>query len=82
MGPRRMPLRSPDSRWSEAFAGCCARATTGHTAAPPSRVMNSRRLMPDMGVPPASALPVYRTLSLLQRGRKVLGPELKCSESG
>jgi hypothetical protein len=27
-------------------AGCCARATTGHaTAAPPSSVMNSRRLM-------------------------------------
>src|SRR5262245_47547258 len=26
------------------FAGCCARAASGHTAAPPSIVMNSRRL--------------------------------------
>jgi len=50
-------------------------------AAPPIRVMNSRRLTPDIGVPPASALPVYRTLNLQQRGRKVLGPDLKCSES-
>jgi hypothetical protein len=29
------------------IAGCCTRATTGHAAAaPPSSVMNSRRLMP------------------------------------
>jgi hypothetical protein len=26
-------------------AGCCARAASGHAAAPPSSVMNSRRLM-------------------------------------
>jgi hypothetical protein len=25
------------------FAGCCARAASGHAAAPPSNVMNSRR---------------------------------------
>jgi hypothetical protein len=25
------------------IAGCCARATSGHVAAPPSSVMNSRR---------------------------------------
>ena len=25
--------------------GCCARAASGHAAAPPSSVMNSRRLM-------------------------------------
>jgi hypothetical protein len=27
------------------MAGCCARAATGHAAAPPRSVMNSRRLM-------------------------------------
>src|SRR6516165_2249767 len=27
------------------IAGCCARAASGHAAAPPSKVMNSRRLM-------------------------------------
>jgi hypothetical protein len=27
------------------FVACCARATSGHAAAPPSIVMNSRRLM-------------------------------------
>ena len=31
---------------------CCARAASGHAdAAPPSSVMNSRRLMPNMGAP-------------------------------
>src|SRR5262249_13100981 len=60
----------------------CARAASGHsTAVPPMSVMKSRRLMPDIGVPPASALPVHRTLNLLKKGRKVLGPDLKCSES-
>src|SRR5262245_36523571 len=33
------------------IVGCCARATHGHAVAPPSSVMNSRRLMPDMGLP-------------------------------
>ena len=28
-----------------AFAGCCARATSGHAAAPPSSVMNARRVI-------------------------------------
>jgi hypothetical protein len=37
--------------------------------------------MPDIGVPPASALPVYRTLNLQKGGRKVLGPNLNCPES-
>jgi hypothetical protein len=27
------------------IVGCCARAASGHAAAPPSSVMNSRRLM-------------------------------------
>src|SRR6516225_9474450 len=64
------------------IAACCARAASGHTTAPPTRVMKSRRLMPDIGVPPASALPVYRTLNLPQKGRQILGPDLNCSESG
>src|SRR5262245_1743920 len=64
------------------FPVCCARAASGQEAvAPPSSVMNSRRLMPDIGVPPASALPVDRALNLLKRGRKVLGPDLNRSES-
>jgi hypothetical protein len=29
------------------------KAIIGHTAAPPMSVMNSRRLMSDMGLPPA-----------------------------
>src|SRR6516225_966555 len=34
------------------IAGCCARAASGHAAAaPPSSVMNSRRLMPSMALP-------------------------------
>jgi hypothetical protein len=35
------------------FAGCCARAASGHVTAPPSSVMNARRFMWDMGLPPA-----------------------------
>jgi hypothetical protein len=35
-------------------SACCARPAGGHAAAaPPSSVMNSRRLMWDMGLPPA-----------------------------
>jgi hypothetical protein len=62
---------------------CCARAASGQAAAaPPSRVMNSRRLMPDIGLPPAwRRRSVYRTLNLPQRGRQVLGAGLNCSES-
>jgi len=43
------------------IADCCARAASGHAAAAPhSSVMNSRRLMPDIGLPPrfgAAGLP-------------------------
>jgi hypothetical protein len=36
------------------IAGCCARAASGHAAAaPPSSVMNWRRLISDMGLPPS-----------------------------
>ena len=37
----RPPLRKPIT----GIAGCCARAASGHAAAPPSSVMNSRRFM-------------------------------------
>ena len=38
------------------IAGCCARAASGHAAAaPPSRLTNSRRLMPGMGSLPGAA---------------------------
>jgi hypothetical protein len=42
--------------------------------------MNSRRFMPNIGVPPASALPVYRRLNLPQRRPQVLGADLNRSE--
>ena len=36
----------------QSVPGCCARAASGHAAAaPPSSVMNSRRLMSDTGLP-------------------------------
>src|SRR5262249_34167755 len=63
---------------------CCARAASGHpaAAAPPSSVMNSRRLTSDIMLPshcPGQAGPPQ--LNLPQGGRKVLGPDLKYSES-
>src|SRR3954471_15797682 len=39
------------------IADCCARTVSGHAAAPPSSVMNSRRLMPIMGFDLSRALP-------------------------
>jgi hypothetical protein len=33
------------------IADCCARAAGGHAAAPPSSVMNSRRLMSNTALP-------------------------------
>jgi hypothetical protein len=37
-------------------AGCCARAASGHaTAAPPRSVMNSRRFMSNMALPPPAS---------------------------
>src|SRR5262249_14683134 len=71
---------------------CCARAANGHAAAPRS-VMNSRRLILDMGTSspvewrlPHRAgrrrRPVYRTLNLPQSTRQVLGSDLNPSESG
>src|SRR5215472_18435376 len=52
--------------------GCCARAANGHpAAAPPSSVMNSRRLMSDMDLPPSQGS-VCRDVSLSQSGHRVL----------
>jgi hypothetical protein len=67
----------------EAFlSGCCARAASGHAAAAtPSSVMNSRRFMPDIGLPPAwRRQSVHRALNLPQGDRQVLGANLNCSE--
>jgi len=72
------------------IADCCARAASGHAAAvPPSGVMNSRRFMLNMGTSSPVAWrrrhrawrSVYRTLSLPQSSRQVLGADLNCSES-
>jgi hypothetical protein len=46
--------------------------------------MHSRRLTSDIRLSPTRLgrrRSVYRTLSLPRKGRKVLGPDLKCSES-
>src|SRR5262245_2621911 len=45
-------------------SGCCALAVSGHVAAPPSSVMNSRRLMWDMGFPSRLGVPRTRAVSL------------------
>ena len=37
--------RRPSARQCAASLGCCARAASGHAAAPPRSVMNSRRLI-------------------------------------
>src|SRR5262245_29965348 len=42
---------------------CCARAASGHAAAPPRSVMNSRRLKSNMGIPPA----IWPCFTLLDR---------------
>ena len=62
---------------------CCAGAASGHTAAaPPSSVMNCRRLTSSMGSPPEPAGPAYRRLRLPRKQRQVPGVDLNCSESG
>src|SRR5262249_57570131 len=62
-------LRNPTT----GIAGCCARAASGHAAtAPPTSVMNSRRLRAGMGSH-HPVQPVSRTLSLARRDWLVLG---------
>src|SRR6266436_1612882 len=63
---------------------CSARVAEGHaTAALLNSVMNSRRLMPDLGISPAlvPSRAFYRRVSLRQRCPQVLGADLNCSES-
>jgi hypothetical protein len=50
------------------IADCCARAASGHAAAaPPSRVMNSRRLMSGMGACFPPLVPTKRTEGITER---------------
>ena len=50
------PVRPARRNPTIGIAGrCCSRAANGHAAAPPSSVMKSRRLMPNMGLPPKGA---------------------------
>src|SRR5262249_50710274 len=60
------------------FAGCCARAASGHAVAPPKSATNCRRPMPDMGGP---SLRDCRILSLPPTPCQVLGVGLNRSES-
>jgi hypothetical protein len=56
--------RKPTTR----IAGYCARAASGHAAAPPSSVRNWRRLTLSMGSSPEPAVPAYRRLSMHRKG--------------
>jgi hypothetical protein len=61
------------------FAGCCARAASGHTvaAAPPRIAMTSRRLISNMRFTPSQKQPqslcgsIARTLSLSPSGHQL-----------
>src|SRR5262249_38679355 len=66
------------------FPTCCARAASGHVAAaPPSSVMNWRRLIftSGMGSLPEPAVPAYRRLRMPWKRPYVLGADLNRSES-
>src|SRR3954464_4667533 len=52
-----------------------------HATAPPISVMNSRRLMSDIGSSPAAGSSDPPHVNLAQTGGKVLGPNLNRSES-
>ena len=62
-------------------SGCYARAASGQAVAPPSSVMNSRRLMSSMGSSPEPAIPAYRSLRMYRKRPQVLGADLNRSES-
>src|SRR5262249_27809877 len=68
-------LRNPTT----GITSCCARAASGHAAAPPSSVMNSRRLRARMGSP-HPVQPASRTPRLARRDWLVLGATLNRSE--
>ena len=63
------------------LSDCCARAASGHAAAPPMSVMNWRRLRSSMGSSPEPAVPAYRRLTMPRKRPQVLGADLKSSES-
>src|SRR5947208_8843427 len=78
----RMPMRG-------ILDGCCARArltlAASNRPAPPTRAVNSRRLMSDMAYFLSRSdhqQPTDCTVSLPHSGWQVLGPDLNCSESG
>jgi hypothetical protein len=60
-------------------SGCCARAASGQAAAPPSSVMNSRRLISSMGLFPPASRPVTFA-SLPEGARLIFGADLNRSE--
>src|SRR5215472_10419869 len=68
------PLAKAKPRTDSDMKGC-ARAATGHVAAPPRSMMNSRRLRAGMGSP-HPVQPVSRTLSLARKDWLVLGAML------
>src|SRR2546430_275685 len=73
-------MRTPMRRMR---SGSCARAPSGHAAAaPPSRVMKSRRFIVSRchGMARPIRL-VCRAFRVSRRGRQVLGADLNCSES-
>src|SRR5262245_11490648 len=67
------------------MAGCCPHARFTFTASsrqpPPSRAMNSRRVVSSMGSPPEPAVPAYRRLRMPWKRPQVLGADLNRSES-
>jgi hypothetical protein len=63
---------------------CCALAAVGQTddaAAPPSSVMNWRRLRSSMGSPSEPAVPAYSSPRMPRKRPQVLGVDLNRSES-
>src|SRR5262249_9708842 len=75
---RQQSYRTPTSHIR---SGCCVRAARGHAAAPPSSVMNWRRLRSSMGSSPEPAVPPYPSLRMPRMHPLVLGADLNCSES-
>src|SRR5215468_7646312 len=66
---------------SDRLGGDWANPLRGHaTAAPPSNVMNWRRLTSGMGSPPEPAVPAYRRFRMPRKRPRVLGVDLNCSE--
>jgi hypothetical protein len=59
---------------------CCTRATSGHAAAPPSSVMNWRRLRSSMGSSPEPAVPAYSRRRMPRKHPQVLGIDLNRSD--